>query len=214
MGPLLGSDEAFSGPGTGQREPDPSMSEALRWKPTGNPGRTSGPGTDLSVVRKVYEEHASWARAALTRLAGPELDADDLLHEVFLVALRRREVFEREGEPRAWLYGVAVKTVQNARRRARVRRWLGLEAAADVEDPQRPDGAAQRSEAKRRVYAALEPLTEKKRTVFVLFELEGLSGEEIASVLEIPVKTVWTRLHHARKEFERNLRLSGDERGS
>ena len=47
----------------------------------------------------------------------------------------------------------------------------------------------------------LERMSPKKREVFALFELEGLSGEEIAARIGVPVNTVWTRLHHARREF-------------
>ena len=47
----------------------------------------------------------------------------------------------------------------------------------------------------------LAKLAEAQRTTFVLFEIEGLSGEEIARIQEIPVNTVWTRLHHARRQF-------------
>ncbi len=50
-------------------------------------------------------------------------------------------------------------------------------------------------------------MSEKKRTVLVLFELEGLSGEEIAATVGAPLKTVWTRLHAARREFLKALEL-------
>jgi RNA polymerase sigma-70 factor (ECF subfamily) len=46
-------------------------------------------------------------------------------------------------------------------------------------------------------------MAEKRRTAFVLFEIEGYSGEEIAELFGIPVATVWTRLHHARKDYFR-----------
>jgi RNA polymerase sigma-70 factor (ECF subfamily) len=46
-------------------------------------------------------------------------------------------------------------------------------------------------------------MTEKRQTTFVLFEIEGYSGEEIAEIQSLPLDTVWTRLHHARKEFMR-----------
>ena len=52
-----------------------------------------------------------------------------------------------------------------------------------------------------RVGRILAKLSQKKRDVFALFELQGLSGDEIAEHLQIPVDTVWTRLHHARIEF-------------
>jgi RNA polymerase sigma-70 factor (ECF subfamily) len=57
----------------------------------------------------------------------------------------------------------------------------------------------------RRFDAALAKLTEEKRLVFLMVEREGLSGEEVARALEIPVNTVWTRLHHARNELRRAL---------
>ncbi|MBX5480716.1 MAG: RNA polymerase sigma factor [Myxococcaceae bacterium] len=170
-----------------------------------DPRRARAPQGDLTVLKRVYEEHGPWIRATLARLAGPGIDPDDLLHEVFLVALRRTDVFVDNPEPRAWLYGVAVRVAQAARRRARVRRFFGLESAEDIADALTPEHAVHASDAKRRVYAALNPLSEKKRTVFILFELEGLSGEEIAQIVGCPLKTVWTRLHHARREFQRNL---------
>ena len=49
----------------------------------------------------------------------------------------------------------------------------------------------------------------KKREVFAMFELEGLSGEQIAERIGCPVNTVWTRLHHARKDFLKNARRLG-----
>jgi RNA polymerase sigma-70 factor (ECF subfamily) len=44
-------------------------------------------------------------------------------------------------------------------------------------------------------------MDEERRTAFVLFEIDGLSGEEIARIQDVPLNTVWTRLHHARREF-------------
>ena len=49
-------------------------------------------------------------------------------------------------------------------------------------------------------------MSEKLRTTFVLFEIEGYSGEEIAHIQDVPLGTVWTRLHHARKEFWKLLK--------
>jgi RNA polymerase sigma-70 factor, ECF subfamily len=57
-------------------------------------------------------------------------------------------------------------------------------------------------------------MSEKRRAAFILFEIEGYSGEEIARIHGIPLKTVWTRLHHARKDFLRiasDLPTEGDE---
>jgi RNA polymerase sigma-70 factor (ECF subfamily) len=52
----------------------------------------------------------------------------------------------------------------------------------------------------------LARLSEKRRSTFILFEIEGYSGEEIAALENVPVATVWTRLHHARRELAERLR--------
>ena len=64
-----------------------------------------------------------------------------------------------------------------------------------------PDEAFERAETRVQIAEILARLPHKKREVFALFELEGLSGDEIAERLGCPVNTVWTRLHHARQEF-------------
>ncbi len=161
---------------------------------------------------RLFEAHAPFLRSALARLVGPFGDADDLLQEVFLVALRRSDVLASAREPRAWLYGVAIKLATASRRKARVRRFLGLEAAPELEAHGTPDTSFEKVEAARQVYAALDHLSEKKRTVFILFELEGLTGEEIAHAVGCPLKTVWTRLFHARKEFAHHVARLHDRR--
>ncbi len=166
-------------------------------------------------LEALYAEHAAALRQALVRLTLGQADADDLLHEVFLVALRRAKTLRAASHPKAWLYGVAVKLATAARRRARLRQFVGL----DVEDRRLTLEASQQrateeGQARVLVLATLEKLTAKRRDVFVLYELEGLTGEEIAAALGIPVKTVWTRLFHARIDFQRHLRerLAGELR--
>jgi RNA polymerase sigma factor (sigma-70 family) len=66
--------------------------------------------------------------------------------------------------------------------------------------PSPEDAYAERAETARAI-RALERLSDKKRETFVLVALEGLSGDEAARALGIPVATVWTRLHHARREL-------------
>lgn len=164
--------------------------------------RTSTPS--LEDVRRLYEAHAGEVRQALARLA-PELDADDLLQEVFLVALGRPEVLGRVDSPRAWLFGVAVKLAATRRRTSRVRRFFGLESAAELPAVDAPSRTVEQRDAQRAVGRALTTLAPAKRDAFVLFELQGLSGEEVAEALGIPLKTVWTRLFHARREVTEAL---------
>ena len=162
---------------------------------------STGQASDLTAVRELYAEHADFVRRAILRLGGPAIDADDLTHEVFLVALRKWARLPPGTDARAWLHGVATHAVWAARRKARWRRRLGLAQQQPAEPAPGVDAALDRREARSQVYRLVDQLSEKKRTVFLLFELEGLSGEQIAAIVEAPLKTVWTRLFHARREF-------------
>lgn len=160
----------------------------------------------IEDVKRLYQLHGPELRQALARLA-PELDSDDLLQEVFLVVLHRPQALAGADSARAWLFGVAVKLAATRRRSARLRRFFGLASAAEssasvVDSPSR---TVEQRDAQRAMGEALGCLSEAKRSAFVLFELQGLSGDEVAEALGIPLKTVWTRLFHARREVVRAL---------
>ncbi len=158
-------------------------------------------GEGVTDLRRLYLEHADFVRGAVLRLGGPRADVDDLVHDVFLVALRKRAEFEGRSSRKTWLYGIALKVVAGARRRSRVRRFFGLESVPEPMDSLTPARLFEQREAAAQLYAILDGMAEKKRVVFILYEIEGLSGEEIAEVAGCPIKTVWTRLHHARREL-------------
>ena len=156
-------------------------------------------------VRALYCEHAEALRNGLGRLTWPGCDVDDLLQEVFVLVIRRPRPLLLADSPKAWLYGVAVKVAAAARRKHRLRQLLRLEAgAATAPVPSAQFDLEARATAAA-VHRALARLSSKKHEVLVLFELQGLSGPEIAAALGCPLKTVWTRLHHARKDFEEQM---------
>ncbi|MBL8951607.1 MAG: RNA polymerase sigma factor [Myxococcaceae bacterium] len=166
--------------------------------------------TEPADVRALYFMHRDAVRLTLRRLTGAGPHLDDLLHDVFVVALRDAARLLAAESPRAWLYGIAVRLAANHRRRAWLRSWLGLEAAAEVESADDPVLALRRREAEAQLETALAAMPAKKRELFVLFELEGLSGAELAAALDIPLGTVWRRLHDARNVFAAALaRLGG-----
>jgi RNA polymerase sigma-70 factor (ECF subfamily) len=151
----------------------------------------------------LYAQEVAFIRSALLRLRGPGPEVEDLLQEVFLVAHRRWPEIRGRVELRGWLYGVCVRLVAAARRREKFRRTFGLERAAEPVGGSTPASVFEQTEATRRLYALLDKLPEKQRAVFVLFELEGCSGEQIAEAVGCPVATVWTQLFHARKTLAR-----------
>src|SRR5438105_7014997 len=126
--------------------------------------------SDLAELHRLYEEHAVYLRAVIARVAGPRLEADDLLQETFLVAWKKREIFRAGVPARAWLRGVAIRTVGAARRRARIRRTFGLDEVAEVAGGTTPAEAFERREESDEVYRLLDKLNEKKRLVFILHE--------------------------------------------
>ena len=168
-------------------------------------------GLSLDEVRRLYVTHGPTLRLALHRLAGPGLDVDDLVQEVFVVALRKSADLSRAQSQAAWLFGVATKVAATRRRTATWKRWLRLEDAGELPSAESPSRTLEQKQASQLVQRALEVLSTAKRDVFVLFELQGLSGDEIAQGLAIPLKTVWSRLFYARREFA--LEVERLERG-
>ena len=156
-------------------------------------------------VYALYRQSAPLIRSMLSRIAGLTADPDDLLQEVFLIALRRSEVLQSQDFPERWLYRVAINVALSHRRRTKLRQFLHLDAFQDVASDWTPVIVLEKKEARSQVLQILEKISDRKRMVFVLFELEGLSGEEIAEVVGCPLKTVWTRLHYARRDFLKQL---------
>ncbi len=151
-------------------------------------------GGEVSALGDVYDRHAVALLRFATR-AGGRQDAEDLVHETFVIAAKMAGTFEdRAKGARSWLYGIAARLLQE-RRRSRARFTRALLRLGDGSPSAHGASDSHRSDVER----ALGVLPEPKRIVFILAEIEGYSCEEIAEMLEIPVGTVWTRLHHARR---------------
>jgi RNA polymerase sigma-70 factor (ECF subfamily) len=161
----------------------------------------TAPPRDLAEIYRVYAPDVSrWAR----RLRGPGADVDDVVHEVFLVAHRRLAEFRGEARISTWLYAITVRVVQGQRRKARWLRWLSLGRLLPGQpSPPTPLEAFESRRATEVTYHLLEQLPEAERSALILFELEGLSGEEIAAVTGEATGTIWVRLHRARARFRR-----------
>lgn len=156
------------------------------------------------LYRRLAPSVSRWAE----RLGGPELDVEDVVHDVFLTVQRRLGSFRGESRIETWLYGITARVVMH-RRRARRWRRLFLPLARDAVDvaDQRPTPAEelQRRQANERLYRLLDRLGERYREAIILFELEGLSGPEIAEVTGASLATVWARLSRGRQQLARAL---------
>ncbi len=173
------------------------------------PGASATALTFEEIYTHWYHEVARWARA----LGGPPRDVEDLTQDVFLVVRRRLPDFDGANLG-GWLYRITQRTVRDHRHAAWSRRSL-LPPSDDAPEPAalltlRPDQAFERKEAARVLADLLGRMSHKRRTAFVLYTIEGYSGEEIANLENISVNTVWTRLHRARRDFAALL----EERGT
>jgi len=161
---------------------------------------------------RLFRDHARFVASFVVRLGVRREEVDDIVQEVFLVAHRRGGFIPGAARPTTWLAEIALRVSSSARRRQRrSREDADVQTLADAVCSARgPGEQAETAEALRRVQQALEGLDEAKRAVFILFELEGESCESIAAGLNIPVGTVYSRLHKARKLFmEIHARLLG-----
>jgi RNA polymerase sigma-70 factor (ECF subfamily) len=167
------------------------------------PALQGTPALDLDTI---YRAHASTVARWANRLAGPGTDVDDLVHEVFLVAGQRLAEFRGEAKVTTWLYRITERMALERRRRERFRSWISRFRSADIENalsPSQPTpvDVLERRQSIQSVYRMLDQLPDKYRTVLILFEIEELSGEEIAALTGLKESTVWVRLHRARARF-------------
>ena len=137
-------------------------------------------------------------------LGGPEADREDVLQEVFLVVRRRLASFDGVN-PSGWLYQITRRQVRDFRNRAWVKhiftRRRDEEPDALATNIGHPERAFEARQKHRALGAILAKMNADRRAAFVLFEIDGLSGEEIAHIQGVPLNTVWTRLRTGRKEF-------------
>ncbi len=154
------------------------------------------------LFEALYEEHFDYVWTNLRRLGVHGPDLDDAVQETFLVVHRRLDDLDRDASSRGWLFGIARRIASRHRRGLgrRVRRLAALQAVP----PRSGDSEAElgHTQAARLLQGFLDRLDPKKREVFILAELEGMSGVEIAAALGVPVNTVGSRLRAARAAFE------------
>ncbi|MFT3775715.1 MAG: RNA polymerase sigma factor [Minicystis sp.] len=161
-------------------------------------------GGEVQDAAALFRAHTRFVATFLARLGARGAEIDDLVQEVFLVAHRRGGHRVGAARPTTWLAEIALRVVSTARRaRRRKPAEADDEAVALVPAADDPFEAAASSEALRRVERTLDTLDLDHRAVFVLFELEGESCEAIAAGLGIPVGTVYSRLHNARRRFQK-----------
>lgn len=208
-----------SGPGSRQNSVMVAygMPRAEDHTPEGDPIERAGRGTAAAreplTVDALFRAHGKDVYRIVRRLLGPgasPADVDDVTQQAFIAAHRDLSRFRGESTPMTWLYGIASKTVlmhlRSWRRRQRMIAAFAEQWLVEGRQEQSAETALAQRQELERVWRCLEKIKPKKRIVFLLHEIEGLSGKEIALALEIPEATVFTRLFHARKELIAGLK--------
>jgi RNA polymerase sigma-70 factor (ECF subfamily) len=158
---------------------------------------------DAEAFRELFREHRQDVARLAQRMLGRRTDLEDIVQEVFLQVHRSIRDFRHGARFSTWLYRVTVNVVLMHRRAAKSRPVFSEvpEHVTAVDQRARSDEQLERQRRVQAFHRLLERLSEKKRIVFVLHELEGLAPGEIAKIVGSPVLTVRTRLFYARREL-------------
>lgn len=155
-------------------------------------------------VEEAYREHAQTVARWARQLGGSSIDVEDVVQEVFLVVSRQLAGFRGDARFTSWLFEITRKTAANHRRSRRWRFWQSPEAPAlpgASSEAGDPLAELERRRSVELFYLALDRLSEKYRTVLVLYEIEGMSTKDIAELCQTHLSTVKVRLHRAREMF-------------
>lgn len=191
--------------------------------PPSTPASADGGPTDhelllASLTRpeafaEIFERHAAEIHRYLGRRVGDL--ADDLLSEAFLTAFRKRADYRAETvDVRPWLYGIAANLVRRHHREETTRYKALARTVPDVTATEEWDAAGARVDAQRlgpALATALAEIEERDREVLLLVAWGDLSYADVSAALDIPLGTVRSRLHRARRQVQAHLVLTTQE---
>ncbi|HKO53043.1 MAG TPA: sigma-70 family RNA polymerase sigma factor [Polyangiaceae bacterium] len=144
----------------------------------------------VPAARVVWQRYSPLVRRMLARALGPERDVEDSLQEVFLCVFNKAPELRNPASLRAFIVSIAIRTLRHEIRRRKLRSWLRLDGAVEVEDLRAVNLDTDAREALIRFYALLDRINTRDRSVFVLHVIEGMDVEAIAAALEVSVPTI------------------------
>lgn len=165
-------------------------------------------GGDSNAMNELAQRHRQPAYWLALQLLGNREDALDVAQDAMLRFFSTLHRFDTRRPVRPWLFQIVRNRVQDLRRRARVRRHESLDAVSDdglkleiVDTDVDPERDASRAQLRRRIWQNLGALSDAQREILVLRDYQDLSYAAIAATLKIPIGTVMSRLHGARKRL-------------
>ncbi|VBB09066.1 rna polymerase sigma factor 70 region 4 type 2 [Lucifera butyrica] len=166
-------------------------------------GARGGNKKDFAVLVQRFQNRVF---AVAFGIAGNREDAEDIAQETFIKAYKNVAKLNNADGFYKWLLRIAVTTGINYKKRPAATKNVSL---GDVAEPayqgETPEEYAEKREAREKLYALLAELTAEHRAVLVMREIEDLSYDEIAGLLQIPLGTVKSRINHAREKLRQGL---------
>ena len=150
--------------------------------------------------KQLYRDQLGYVYSVLRRLGAPGEHLEDLCHDVFMTAFRKRADYDASRAIKPWLFGLAFRMMLNVKRKAKVEgddQPLAVLADASA-NPEQVVSQRQGHTALQRAIALLEP---GRRAVFLMHDLDGHAAPDIARELEIPLNTAYSRLRLARADI-------------
>ena len=164
---------------------------------------------NVSAWKRLYDAHFDFAYRTAHRLGAPSGEVEDAVHEAFEIAFQKLNQFTH-GLFTTWLYRIVANVVSARLRKRRVRDFFhGIWAHDQEPESHSLESTVAARQTLGKVGDVMRKLSAEKREVFALHEVEGLSHEEIARLIGCKIETVRSRLHYARKDFEKLARSRG-----
>jgi RNA polymerase sigma-70 factor (ECF subfamily) len=152
----------------------------------------------------IYATYCPYVWRCVRRMGTVPEQVEDVVQDVFLVISERLHLFEGRASLKTWIYAITFRVAAEHRRR-RNRNERSKVLAWDPSSPASADEEVLARQLADRLHALLDTLDLDQRAVFVLAELEQMSGPEIAEILGIKLNTVYSRLRLARRRLDREL---------
>ena len=158
---------------------------------------------DDAQFAEIAEKHSGFVYNVAYRMMGNPHDAEEVAQDAFLSAYRARDRFRGDAQPTTWLYRITVNAALMRLRKDKRRKQMTVPEDAEFDMPsddwsESPVASAMNTELGERLQEAISQLPEDLQTAVVLRDVQGLSNEEAAEVLDITVSALKARLHRGR----------------
>lgn len=168
---------------------------------------------DQIAFRKLVEEYQSKFLTMAYKFTNDYNDAEDLCQEIFIKVYRNLSGFKNQSKLSTWLYKIAINTCLDWNRRNKPKIFnitnIMDKSVKELSSKHNTEQIIIYKERQQMVHNAVYSLKDKYKTIVILYHFNQLSYKEISFILNIPVKTIETRLYRGRKQIKEQLMKEG-----